>query len=89
MLVLVQARALWRTLEHTYHGVPWAGATQAFEWNFTYSRRAGLHGLGYHGLCELRPLWGKLLRRINSMARPSLIPSLCTHFKRAGIEWRR
>ena len=23
------------------------------------------------------------------MARPSLIPSLCTHFTRAGIEWRR
>ena len=22
-------------------------------------------------------------------ARPSLIPSLCTHFTRAGIEWRR
>ena len=22
-------------------------------------------------------------------ARPSLIPSLCTHFARAGIEWRR
>ena len=22
-------------------------------------------------------------------ARPSLIPSLCTHFERAGIEWRR
>ena len=22
-------------------------------------------------------------------ARPSLIPSLCTHFIRAGIEWRR
>ena len=21
--------------------------------------------------------------------RPSLIPSLCTHFARAGIEWRR
>ena len=24
-----------------------------------------------------------------SQARPSLIPSLCTHFTRAGIEWRR
>ena len=24
-----------------------------------------------------------------SLARPSLIPSLCTHFTRAGIEWRR
>ena len=23
------------------------------------------------------------------LARPSLIPSLCTHFTRAGIEWRR
>ena len=23
------------------------------------------------------------------LARPSLIPSLCTHFARAGIEWRR
>ena len=23
------------------------------------------------------------------MARPSLIPSLCTRFTRAGIEWRR
>ena len=22
-------------------------------------------------------------------ARPSLIPPLCTHFTRAGIEWRR
>ena len=22
-------------------------------------------------------------------ARPSLIPSLCTHFTRVGIEWRR
>ena len=22
-------------------------------------------------------------------ARPSLIPSLCTHFTRAGIDWRR
>ena len=25
----------------------------------------------------------------NVAARPSLIPSLCTHFARAGIEWRR
>ena len=24
-----------------------------------------------------------------TMARPSPIPSLCTHFTRAGIEWRR
>ena len=24
-----------------------------------------------------------------NMARPSLIPSLCTHSTRAGIEWRR
>ena len=24
-----------------------------------------------------------------AMVRPSLIPSLCTHFTRAGIEWRR
>ena len=23
------------------------------------------------------------------LARPSLIPSLCTHFTRAGIKWRR
>ena len=23
------------------------------------------------------------------LARPSLIPSLCTYFTRAGIEWRR
>ena len=26
---------------------------------------------------------------MRSVARPSLIPSLCTHFTRAGIEWRR
>ena len=27
--------------------------------------------------------------KFESAARPSLIPSLCTHFTRAGIEWRR
>ena len=32
--------------------------------------------------------WGTLLRR-EHQARPSLIPSLCTQFTRAGIEWRR
>ena len=31
-----------------------------------------------------RNRWDKL-----ATARPSLIPSLCTHFTRAGIEWRR
>ena len=25
----------------------------------------------------------------NTPVQPSLIPSLCTHFTRAGIEWRR
>ena len=29
------------------------------------------------------------LHRTPVEARPSLIPSLCTHFTRAGIEWRR
>ena len=29
------------------------------------------------------------LRADVAVARPSLIPSLCTHFTRAGIEWRR
>ena len=29
-------------------------------------------------------LWSRVMQ-----ARPSLIPSLCTHFTRAGIEWRR
>ena len=28
-------------------------------------------------------------RRAEAQARPSLIPSLCTTFTRAGIEWRR
>ena len=27
--------------------------------------------------------------QIEEEARPSLIPSLCTHCTRAGIEWRR
>ena len=32
---------------------------------------------------------GELLQIGFGEARPSLIPSLCTHFTRAGIEWRR
>ena len=37
--------------------------------------------LGEASSAELQRLW--------AMARPSLIPSLCTHYTRAGIEWRR
>ena len=30
-----------------------------------------------------------LARALHGLARPSRIPSLCTHFTRAEIEWRR
>ena len=30
-----------------------------------------------------------ILNMLKLKARPSLIPSLCTHYTRAGIEWRR
>ena len=33
-------------------------------------------------------LHASLNRSVNTTARPSRIPSLCTHFTRAGIEWR-
>ena len=29
------------------------------------------------------------METLGAQARPPLIPSLCTHFTRAGIEWRR
>ena len=29
------------------------------------------------------------MEKNSTLARPSLIPSLCTHSTRAGIEWRR
>ena len=38
---------------------------------------------------SLRAHFGLSSHRSRSEARPSLIASLCTHFKRAGIEWRR
>ena len=42
-------------------------------------------------------LWASIMLKLSrtyqaavkTEARPSLIPSLCTHFTRAGIEWRR
>ena len=37
----------------------------------------------------MRPDGNLPLRGYKTQARPSRIPSLCTHFTRAGIEWRR
>jgi hypothetical protein len=60
------ARALWRTLEHRYHGVEWAGGLTTFSWQYQYARDAPT--LGYNEWLATRPLWGHLMNRINRAA---------------------
>ena len=40
-------------------------------------------------VCAAALLNPRPAEQLTLAARPSLIPSLCTHFTRAGIEWRR
>ena len=52
------------------------------------NRGLGNAGLVFHaGQPYTASLWAS--SAAGAEARPSLIPSLCTHFTRAGIEWRR
>lgn len=74
------ARALWRALELTYHNEDWASVPDStvagpittgvtkFPWVFHYKRQAAQ--LGYQKLASARPLWGKLLQRLNSAPGP-------------------
>ena len=45
--------------------------------------------LGVTGVSAVACLTQRCPEVYVAQARPSLIPSLCTHFARAGIEWRR
>ena len=53
------------------------------------SPRGAAAAAAYVGVCQRVTGGGGQISNTAAQARPSLIPCLCTHFTRAGIEWRR